>query len=241
MAQTWGDLKAEVLTLSESTGATDIAAVAALALHKSLKYVSRLVRLRRLISSATYAWTESLTDGVAIGGGGFGITNYETPHLLLVGDMADADTKPVPYTYVEYSEWLVLRSVPSSGRLNLDAVTLDARPDRAYTIDLNSKIIIEPIVEDDVNFFYFKAPAAYSDAGYPEIEDVWTDLLVDMGLAVTKFFIENPGAPIPFFEIFQRFDQAIKLFSQSLTGPGYRRPGVKVHHTYSPKMKRTRL
>lgn len=182
---TYSTLLSNVLTLCDCVGDTGASNVAKIALELTMRLVSSRVYLRGLVGSATYIVVDPDLS-VAIGVGGFGITDYSTPNRLYVN--------AIPYDFREYLDWLDLKSVPNGVRLFItEANTYDARPSRAWTIDDTNSIIADPLsVGDVLTFKYNKQPAAYADAGTPELPVEFDTILVSAASNVVKEYLKDP-------------------------------------------------
>jgi hypothetical protein len=230
---TYLTLKAEVLALCESTGATDIDAIAKIALVRAVKYISRQADLRGLVQSGTYQWQ---SDDVAISitdPAGFNISNFDTPFFLLVGD---ADETQIPYHYMEPKDWLILKGIPGDARFGFDADIQDLRHQRAFTINFDNELEIDPVVDDQlVTLYYFKEPAAYADGTTPELPASWHDILVDTAVLLCRSFIEDPEEKKNWQELLRTMDEPIRKLKVHLEGTGYRRNQMRVHHSYNTR------
>lgn len=227
---TYLELLNKALTITETSGVTDVIAVAKEALERCMRYVSRRVDIPDLIQSASYTWGASTTS-VAIGVGGFGITNMQTPYLLLGND--------VPYRYVEFKEWLVLQNVPGYSRVGIDYVTTDERIQYQWTINLSNEAELYPnLAESSIaTLYYFKAPSAYADGTTPELPSTWQDILVDAACIVIKTYIENPSSVINFEALFEPLNPMIDMYKSEREGR-FKRSRVKISSHYPIRRQR---
>lgn len=233
MSFTYEDLKDEVLVLTDSVGATDIEAVVKIVLVRALKYISRKADLKDLVARADYEWTTS-DYRIPLGGGGFEISDYEVPYFMMVGDIDD-DTTRIPYHYLPYKDWLVLKGSGVVNRLGLDASIIDSRYSHCFTLNYDNEIEIDPVTNGTVSLYYYIAPAGYGDGtGQPEIPDVWRDMLVNGATLVTQAYIESVDRrSLDIEKILSALDSPIMLFKQQLEGVGYRRGRIVVHPSYN--------
>ena len=233
---TWSSLLAEVLTLTESTGASDIEEMAKIYLVRALKYISRKANLNNLVSSANYTWLS--TDLVIpVGIGGFGITDFEVPYFILVGNDSSTSTR-IPYNYLDIKDWLVLKGSTNDGRIGLDSLTTDQRFYRSFTINYDNEVELDPVPQDElVTLHYYKAPAPFGDgSGSPEMPGVWQDLLVDVAVLLTRSVISgSEGELTNTFELYKSVDEMIINFKQQLEGNGYRRNRIRIHSNYNTR------
>lgn len=243
MPSTWNDLLADVLTLTESVGATDVTAVAKIYLFRTLKYISRKADLDGLVGSASRLWQDTDTSALIAGtvdpgGTGFGITDFETPYLLMVGNDTATET-PVPYHPLAYKDWLVLKGSAVDGRLGLDSVISDERPARAFTVNYSDAIELDPLPPDNstVRLYYFKAPIPFGTGSHsPPLIDDYTDLLVDGAVLLTRAYIENPGGEkINTYKILSALDEPIMQMKLNTEGRGFRRSQIRISPAYSTK------
>lgn len=233
MATTYQQLLDEVLTLTESTGATDVEAVAKIALVSAVKYISRKADLKGLIASGTYTWLSTDTSVSLTSVGGFNISNFDMPYYMMVGNASE--TK-IPYHYMDYKDWQVLKAYPNSTRLGVDAAISDLRFQNAFTIDYSNNVLIDPTVNSKlVTLYYFKEPAAYNGASSPEIESGWTDLVRNAAVMVCKWYIENPGQIVNMNSVFTALDQDITSYKQHRESVGYRRNYIRISPEYNTR------
>ncbi len=233
MAQTYQNLLDEVLVLTESVGATDVTEVAKIALIRALRYISRKAELKSLVGQATYNWLSTDVSVSLTGGGGFNISDFDMPYYMMVGDSTET---PVPYQFMEYKDWQVLKSYPNGTRYGLDAAISDLRFERAFTIDYSSNVLIDPVVDGkDVTLYYFKVPAAYVAGNSPEIEDGWRDLLTDAAVLICKQYIENPGRILDMTSILKTMDEPIMAYKQHRESVGYRRNFLRISPEYNTR------
>ena len=224
---TYLELLNKALTLTETTGVTDVIAVAKEALERAMKYISRKVDIPALIQSGSYTWGASTTT-VVLGVGGFAITNMQTPYILIGNDS--------PYRYVEYKEWLVLKSVPGSHRIGLDTGLTDERVPYQWTLNYSNQVELYPNLSEGslATLYYFKSPAAYADGTTPELETDWQDMLVDAACVVIKTYIENPSEVINFNSLFKVIDPMIDQYKSEREGR-FKRSRVKISLRYPIK------
>lgn len=227
---TYLELLNKALTITETTGVTDVIAVAKEALERAMRYVSRRVDIPALIQSASYVWGPSTTT-VAVGVGGFGITNMQTPYMLLGND--------VPYRYVEFKEWLVLQNVPGYARVGIDYVTTDERTQYQWTINLSNEVELYPNLSDTSTavLYYLKAPEVYADGTTPELPSTWQDILVDAACIVIKTYIENPSQVINFEKLFSALDEMIDMYKTEREGR-FKRTRIKISSHYPVRRQR---
>ncbi len=223
---TYLELLNKALTLTNTQGVTDVISVSKEALERAMKYIARKTDIRSLISIATYTWASTDTE-IALGVGGFGITDFQAPHFLTV----DTTT----YEYMEYKDWLVTKSTPGGWRDGLDAPVRDLRNTYAWTINYSENIELYPIPDSLlVSLYYFRTPAIYADSTTPELESTWQDMLVDAACLVIKTYIENPSAVINFNTIFKALDPFIDEYKQQKEGR-YKRGFMRIKNSYNIK------
>jgi hypothetical protein len=215
---TYLSLKNDVLKLVDSTGATDVGALVEVGLQETLKYVASKVVLEGLISSSTYTWQTGDTE-VALGSGGFEITDMETPLEMWVHDSGEDGFR---HEYVKYLEFRRLKNIPSTTRDTITtAPSYNHLPDKAFTKTLDDKILPYPTPKADkiCTLYYIKAPAAYSDAGEPEIPSSWTSILVFGAKLFADDMIKEPQQPTNPYNLFGLLDPQIDEFRNALRSP----------------------
>lgn len=203
-------------------GDSDAAAIAEIALEEALKYVAQKVYLPALVASATYTW--GVSDTEASLSSDFGISDFETPVLLLVAE--NASSTGVPYVFREWLEYEQIRAVPGGIRVNLTSATsYDERPDRVYTLNPSNELIAYPIKAGNVlTLYYRKSPAAYSDAGTPEMPSLFDSILVNGAVMYLKEYIREPEQIINPYKLFKDLDEQIEELDHHLKSQRQRRP-----------------
>lgn len=241
MAATWNNLLADVLTLTESVGATDVTAVAKIYLFRTLKYIARMADLDGLVGWASRPWLTTDVSALIAGTNpttGFGITDFQTPYYLMVGG-PDANTIPSPYVPLAYKDWLILKGASIDGRWGLDSVVSDQRPSKVFTVDYTDNLLLDPLPPNasTVTLYYFKSPTPFDDGtGFPPVVDDWNDLIVDGAVLLTRAYIENPGGEkINVYKILSALDEQITQMVITLEGKGYRRTQIRISSNYSTK------
>lgn len=234
MAQTYNNLLDDVLLFTDAVGASDATNVAKVGLRFALSYISRKANLNGLVRSKSYTWLESDVAVSLTDVGGFNISDFQYPYYMMVGTLTET---PVPYHYMDFKDWQILKAVAVGGRVALDAAFFDGRFDRAFTLDYDNKIQITPTVSSlPVTLYYYKEPAAFGDgSGSPEISSAWTDMMTHAAIEMVRFYLENPDKPVPMVSILQSMDREIDMFKIHLEGSGYRRNIIKVHPSYNTR------
>jgi len=222
---TYSTLKATTLTLLDLTGSTDAGTVVETALVETLKYIAARASLPQLIGSASATWGAATTS-IPIGTSGspkFNLSDFGTPNRLYVKKDSSADSPGIPYTYLEYLDFLDLKNVPFGDvRDSLyEPASIDARPDYAWTIDHSTSpgaVIAYPVSEDNVlTLYYNKAPAAYSANSSPEIDSLWDRLLVDGAFLITDQWLKEPERPLPPHLLLSKLDPEIDEYKRAKT------------------------
>ena len=237
---TYSTLKATVLTLLDLTGSTDAGTVVETALIETLKYIAARASLPQLIGSATATWG-SATTSVPIGTSGdpkFNLSDFGTPNRLYVKKDSSVVGAGIPYTYVEYLDFLDLQNVPYGDvRDSLyEPASIDARPHYAWTIDHSTSpgaVIPYPISENNVlTLYYNKAPAAYNASNSPEIDALWDRLLTEGAFMITDQWLKEPEKPLPPHLLLARLNPEIDEYKLAKRS-NRKRSHVRISNRYS--------
>lgn len=123
--------------------------------------VAKVLPTSLLVESAPVTVT-SATTSIALGVGGFEVTNFARAFGVRV-DMNTSDTEEAGFSkYVPYEAWLALNS--------LDAGNL--RPAGSFTIKPDDSVVLRSWPSSGswtVTLLYFKQTAAITDGGSPEL------------------------------------------------------------------------
>ena len=208
---TYSTLKSRVLTKLDSTGVTDVGSMVEIGLEEAMRYVASKVSLPGLISSAEYQWQDG--DTSASISSDFSVSGFEIPHLLFVKKSAPTiDDKGKPYDFLEYDTWIQLKAVPSRDRISILTTAInDELPDRSWTIESEDNVIILPLPEEDdyVTLFYYTSPAAYSDAGTPELTAQFHYILEEGARLIGDHYKKDPDEIIPYPQLLSGIDPLI--------------------------------
>lgn len=232
MPRSYSQLRDKVLTLCDQTGSTDATAVVQVALEETLKYIASQVELPGLLSSATATWGAATTSlGIVAD---FVVSDYASPDRLYVKKDAATAGYGVPYDYVEWLHWNDLKAIPAGDiRSDLwDVNVLDERPNKAWTINFDDEILIEPYATDNVlTLVYFKEPAAYTDGGFPEIPPKWDYILVNGATLILKEWLREGDIIIDAHSILKALDPQIALMDMEMNSKR-QRGNLKISHRY---------
>lgn len=228
---TYGTLKANALTLLESTGATDVGAVIEIALHEAMNYIASKVRLDDLIESASFTCSSD-DDSIPLGVSGFAVSDLVTPVELYVGDSATDDG--VRYVYRRYMEWRRLKTVPNAKRYGVWNDPDDLRPGYCFTIDSSDNVLLNPTANsgDVVTLFYEKAPAAYNASNEPELNAKYHGIVLAGALLWGKEFIKEPETIINPYTLFAQLDPQIQEMELHLKALGSSTPVMRISSRY---------
>lgn len=232
MARTYLQLRDRVLTFCDQVGSDDAAELVEAALEESMKYITSKIELPGLLHSAQATWGSSTTSLSIVTD--FGVADYASPDRLYVKKDSTADNYGLPYDYVEWMHWHDLKSVPSGDIRDsiFSPASLDERPARAWTIENNDLIHISPYATDNVlSLFYFSEPAAYSDAGTPEIPAKWDYILVSGGVLILKEWLREGDLVVEPRTILKGLDEQIAEMDSELSGKR-KRGNLKISHRY---------
>lgn len=237
---TYGTLKTTTLTLLDLTGSTDAGTVVETALVETLKYIAARASLPQLIGSATATWGAATTS-IPIGTTGspkFNLTDFGTPNRLYLKREASVDGVGIPYTYLEYLDFLDLQNVPYGDTRDslYEPASIDARPHYAWTIDHSTSpgaVIAYPVSENNVlTLYYNKAPAAYNASNSPEIDALWDRLLTEGAFLITDQWLKEPERPKPPHLLLSQLDPEIDEYKRAKTS-NRKRSTLRVSNRYS--------
>lgn len=232
MPTTYETLKNNALILTDNEGALDIGGVAEIALHEAMKYVATKVRLDALTGEATYTVDSDDVTNQYVELSDFSASNMDQPLELWVAGSA-SETGSL-YRYIRYSDWRKMRyNSSASTPLFRDNYNSNLPSDGSFTLDLNNRLKIFPFpIEGRVlTLCYQKELAAYSNAGFPELQGPWTSILTNGAvLYINKFLKEGEEALNPYL-LFQQLDSQIDELNIALESP-FTTPTIKIHKSY---------
>lgn len=215
MAKTYSQLRDLALKMCDASGSSEAESVAEAALEETMSYLATKLELPALIKRANATWGSSTTS-IAISTGGFNATDFQSPNRLFIAQTVDSyteETPGIPYDFVEYMNWLDLMSIPNG--INdpriFESGAVDARPARAWTINLDEEVVVCPIAENNyLTLFYNTEPAAYTDNGYPEIPAQYSYILVNGAVLILKEYIREPEQIIDPRTLLRSLDDQIR-------------------------------
>lgn len=236
---TYQQLRDDVLSKTGYTGQLEATTVVEKALAEAMKFVAFNVKIASLIKKATAtapASPELESNAIAIGSGGFNISDFQQIDKLFVKSASATSGYGLPYDPKEYWDILELQAIPSpyNGTRLLDTErSFDDTPKRWYTQTPDDKIWCKPVKQGDIlTLFYRTEPAAYNNSNTPEISSRFNYILVKAGELALKEFLREPDQISTMWDLFEAVLQKdIAKYNDALAG-GRVRDSFKIHRSY---------
>lgn len=237
MPRTYLQLKTDALVLTDHEGSADVGSVAEIALLEALKFVAQNVRLDSLVGEASYTLdaTDITNQYIPLNTDGFEVADITEPLELWVGQTATSDGER--YEYKRYLDWRRLKNTQSGRSPLFGSYTNPSMASRTFTLNTSDNILIYPFPTEGkiCTLFYQKEIAAYSDAGYPELNDPWDSILINGAVLYIKEFLKETMEPLNPYLLFQQLIPQIEELKISLDSPRTS-PRLRIHSSYSPRL-----
>lgn len=237
---TYLELRDEALARVSCTGQTLAQGVAQNALKEAMKFVAFHVRVLSLISKATFTVVSTAptleANAIPIGVSGFAASaTFQCVDRLYIAKDAAAKTPGLPYDFYEYHNFLDLNNIPDNIRWGLNSTTGTELSPRPYTLTPSNSIWTTNIATGNVaTLFYRVSPAAYADGTTPEINPLFTSILVSAAEIALKEWLREPEQMTHLWALFEAaLMPDIQRYDNFVTG-GRKRSHVKIHRSYRP-------